>query len=74
MGWSWDHNQTGGTRSCTAHAELGEYLSRIAPRREWEAVKSLFNRGSGDPHDIQPEQARRMGEAFKTLAPFADCQ
>lgn len=72
MGWSWDHNQTGGTRSYGTHAELGEHLCRIATRREWEAISLLFNRGGGDPFDVPPEQARRMGEAFKTLAPLAD--
>ncbi|MEU8920331.1 hypothetical protein AB0D10_05245 [Kitasatospora sp. NPDC048545] len=71
MVWSWDHNQTGGTRSYSSHVALGEHLLRIATRREWEAIQPLFNRSS-DSYDIQPEQARRMGEAFKTLAPLAD--
>jgi hypothetical protein len=72
MVWSWDHNQTGGCRSYTSHAALGEHLARIAPRREWEAISSLFNRADSDRHDVQPDQARRMGEAFKALAPLAD--
>ncbi|MFG3051876.1 hypothetical protein ACGFZP_13125 [Kitasatospora sp. NPDC048239] len=71
MGWSWDHNQTGGTRSYSAHTELGEYLKQIAPRSDWAAISPLFNRGSGDTFDIQPDQAARMGAAFKALTPFA---
>jgi hypothetical protein len=72
MAWSWDHGQAGGMRSYAAHAELGEHLASVAPRRDWAAISSLFNRGSGDPHDVQPDLARRMGEAFKSLAPLAD--
>ncbi|MFF0409087.1 hypothetical protein ACFYUY_01455 [Kitasatospora sp. NPDC004745] len=74
MAWSWDHNQCGGTRSYSAHAALGEHLSRIAARRDWEAISVLFGRAGGDAFDVPPERARRMGEAFKALAPFADGQ
>lgn len=72
MGWSWDHNQVGGTRSYSAHAELGQHLSQIAPRGDWAAIRSLFDRCSGDPHDVPPDQARRMAVAFKSLAPLAN--
>jgi hypothetical protein len=74
MGWSWNHNQTGGTRSYSAHSDLGDRLKGIAPRRDWDAISSLFDRGSGDEFDVPPGQAARMAEAFKALAPLVDPQ
>lgn len=72
MGWSWDHSNDRGMRSYTNHHDLGQHLATIAPRSDWNAIRPLFNRGAGDPFDVQPRDARRMAQAFAAIAPLAD--
>lgn len=71
MGWSWDHTKTRETRSYTAHAELGQHLSQIAPRWAWQAVSPLWEH-QADQFDIQPTAAARMAEALTALAPLTN--
>lgn len=70
MGWNWDHTKTRATRSYTAHAELGQHLSSIAPGWAWQAVKPLWEH-TAEEFDIQPADAARMAEALTALAPLA---
>jgi len=70
MGWNWDHATGNNSRSYTAHDELGAAIRSIAPRQDWNAVQSLFGRGSGDPFDIPTSVANRMATAFKAIAPL----
>lgn len=70
MGWNWDHTKTKTSRSYSAHADLGQHLSTIAPGWAWQAIQPLFTRQS-DQFDIQPAEAARMAEALAALAPLA---
>lgn len=70
MAWNWDSSRIP-NRSYSAHHDLGQHLARIAPRQDWQAISVLFDRPSGDPFDIPPQQAAQMATAFKSLAPLA---
>jgi len=74
MGWTWDHDRHGydgwGGRSYTSHSELGDELRRLAGRSDWAALAPLFDRGTGDPHDVPNQQAGRIADALTNLAPL----
>jgi hypothetical protein len=59
-------------RSYTNHHDLGQHLASIAPRADWQAIRPLFDRRTGDPFDVPSDIAAAMGRAFKAIAPLAN--
>lgn len=61
MGWNISHGQRGEIRrsAATMH-NLSQHVAHVLTAREWQTVKALFDRPSGDPFWLHPHDAARV--------------
>lgn len=67
MGWSISH---GGTRYAHSSYSLSQLEEKLRKSRRYDAatVRPIFDRQSGDPFKIQPQQAAQIGQALHQAA------
>ncbi|MFF5445464.1 hypothetical protein [Streptomyces sp. NPDC012888] len=67
MGWYISHGGTRHGYSYSGVAELRDKLQKAAPA-EWSALAAVLKRPSGDPFELDPVEAERVGHALHRAA------
>lgn len=67
MGYSISHGGTRYTYSGLSLSQLADKLRNIR-KVDWAALESILGSRSGDPFDIPPKQAERIGQALLDAA------
>ena len=68
MGWYISHGGTRHGYSYSGVAELVHQCSGILTRSDQRTITSVMRPGSGDPFEVQPRQARKVGDALLLAA------
>ena len=68
MGFSISHGGTTSTLSGTQIYNLGQKLRPVASSFDWAAIALLFAPRSGDPFEVKPGEAERIGTALHRAA------
>lgn len=67
MGYSISHGGTRYTYSGLSLSQLADKLRKIR-KIDWATLEPILDRHSGDPFDIPPKQAERIGRALLQAA------
>jgi len=68
MGWYISHGGTRHGYSYSGVAELVQRCSGILTRGDQSTITSVMSPGSGDPFEVKPRQARKVGDALLLAA------
>jgi hypothetical protein len=70
MGWNISHGPGADDirRSYTSMHNLLQHLAHVLPGADWRRIKELFNRGSGDPFTVTPNDAGEMARVLRAAA------
>lgn len=71
MGWNISHGSNAygeERRSYGTVSNLATQLAHVLPASDWNSIRHLFNRGSGDPFDVPAHEAAGIARVLRKAA------